>query len=219
VAWPTADAVLHLRRLIGDDLTDKFNFKIQVIPSPDGQTKVFACGDENLLSTSVKLYVDGIEKIVGGVLPTIELVTATGTVYFSTAPQIDVDIQMSYNYQWFTDIQMQTFLTAAANTVGLDGIESEGLPMGLRPAVGWFAAYYAYMNKAGEMAESLTASAEGFTVDQGKSFGNWKRMAENAWQQGREMLDFYNSDPLNTGATGPSFAMVGYRLPNYVPNS
>lgn len=212
MAWLEADALLQFRRLLGDLPTDKYVFKSQAVPSADGTTVEFFTGDQNLVSGTLKVFVDGVESSPA---PTPDL--TNGTFVFATAPVAEVDIQASYQYQWFSDLQLGAFLLAGANVIGVETIDAEDLGIGLRPAVLSFSAYFAYMKKAGEHADSLEAAAEGFTVNQGKSFPNWKRMAENAWAQGKDALQFYNDNILAVGGIG--MKITAYRMPDYMPQS
>lgn len=216
MAWLEADALLHFRRLLGDLPTDKFTFKSQVVPSADGTTKVFHTGDQNLLSGSVKIYVNGALR-TETTHYTVDL--TNGVIEFLDAfiPTAGQNIEATYHYQWFTDAQLLSFLTGGSNVIGVELITSDDLIIGMRPAACFFACYYAYMKKAGEHADSLEASAEGFTANQGKSFPNWKRMAENAWAQGKDAVDFYNENVLAVGGIG--MAIVSYRMPDYLPRS
>jgi hypothetical protein len=140
-----------------------------------------------------------------------------GVVTFETAPVVESVLLASYNYQWFLDEQLTSFLLAASNTIGVETEESDTLPIGLRPVLLHFACYYAYMSKAAETADSLVASAEGYSVDQGKSFPNWKRMAENARDSAKAAVEFYNENILQVGGVG--IAITSYYHPNYVPRS
>jgi len=204
----------QLRNHLGDNSTDKFEFKAQAYPAPDGTTKAFHCGDTRLVASSVKVYVDGILKVL---TTDYTLDAMKGVVEFVAAPAPESDIHISYHFQWFGDDHLEDFLLAGANTLGVDTVGSDSLPVMLRSAVLHFAAYFAYMKKAAETADSLVAAAVGYQVDQSKSFPNWKRLAENAWAQGKAAIDFYNENPLNAGGIG--IKITSYRLPNYVPTS
>jgi hypothetical protein len=208
------DAVYQLRSLLGDLSTDKFQFKVQAFPATDGITTVFHFGETLLVAGSLEVFLDGL-LVEDPTDYTSEL--ETGTIEMLVAPPAESVLQASYHFQWFIDSQAEAFLTNAGNLIGLEFVTDETLPFGLRPALLHFACYYAYMKKAADTADSLVASAEGYQVDQSKSFPNWKRLAENAWEQAKAAIEFFNENPLNVGGIG--MAIVSYRIPNYVPPS
>lgn len=206
------DARFRLRAQLGDLATDKFVFKSLVYPTPDGVNTVFHTGDTNLVADTLSVNVSGVPTAVSGT-PN----WAQGTFELNTPPLPGAEVTSTYLYQWFTDEQIDAFLLSGVNTIGVESIDTESLVFTLRPAVLLFSAYYAYMQKAAEVAHSLVASAEGYQTDQSKSFPNWKRLAENAWAQAKAAVEFYNLDLLNAGGTG--IAIKTYFFQPYMPGS
>jgi hypothetical protein len=213
VAWVQTDALTQFRRLLGDTDTDKYTFKTQLLPTPDGVGTIFHTGDTRLVAGTLRVYLNGALVDEGDYDADLQ----TGTVDLDEAPAAESVLLASYNFSWFQDDQLIAFLLTAANTIGMETEEDTTLPVGLRPALLHFACYFAYMSKAAETADSIIASAAGYTVDHSKSFPNWKRMAENAKDSAKSAIDFYNENILSIG--GPGIAIVSYRLPNYVPTS
>lgn len=210
-AWDLTSAVATLRSLLGDGDTDKYEFKADVVPTPDGLVTKFFCGRTRLV-TSPLVYVNGAEEAP----PTGSIDLATGTFELGAAPTGSV--QTSFYYRWFTDTELQTFLNEAALLLRYTGTTDPALPEGVRPIVAEFAAYYAYRRKAGEWAESVVASAGGYTADQSRPAPNWRALADAAWKNAKEKLDLYVDNPL-TGSKAPGMRFVAYGLPPYTPLS
>lgn len=207
-AWDTTSAVATLRSLLGDGATDKYEFMADVVPTPNGLVSKFFVGRTRLADTPL-IYLAG-EAVTG----TVDL--PTGTFELEVAPTGAV--QASYYYRWFTDAELTTFLSDACLLLRYTGIDDSAMPEGVRPIVAEFACYYAYRRKAAEWAESVVASAGGYTADQSRPAPNWRALAESAWKNATEKLKLYVENPL-TGSAAPAMRFVAYSLPVYTPLS
>lgn len=212
-AWDTTTAVSSLRSLLGDNAGDKAEFKADCQPAPDGVTKRFFAGQPRIVSGSLSVFLSGIETAVSGT-PDYD----RGTFDLATAPSGSVQVQASYTYQWFTDAELSTFLTQGATMVGYESVSDALLPIGLRPALLDFSAYYAYMRMAAIWAESVTASAGGYTVDQSKSHPNWRALAEMALRAGQEKVKLFNEAPGDTKSPSVAFSKC-YKVDPYIPST
>jgi hypothetical protein len=218
-AWDQTQAIARLRSALSDLPTDKFIFRQDVVPEPDGTAKVFFTGDTRLVSGSLQVFKDGVLQVSGdfdsGVSPNPDY--EKGQFALTAAPPINSVVQASYNFQWWFDPELIDFLTNAANTLSIETAFDAALPMGARPVVLSFAAYYAYMYKAAEYADALVVTSEGYQADRSKSHPNWRAMAQQAWETAQKQLELFASDPLKLG--GPAIKLVHYRLPSLVPRS
>lgn len=209
--WDVASAVNSLRSLLGDAATDKYEFKTDVFPTPDSVTTRFFVGQTRVVEDSLQVYVAGVETAVSGT-PTWE----TGTFDLAVAPSGSVDCQTSFYYQWFTDDELEGFVTLSAQLLGFSGITDSTLLTGIRTVVLMFACYHAYMKKAAEYADAITASAAGYTYDQAKSHPNWRELAKAAYDAAKKALDLFVENPLN-GALRPLMRTVTFRMQRYQP--
>lgn len=210
-AWDISAAISSLRSLLGDNSTDKFEFKTNVYPTPDNVTTRFFTGSTRLVSGSLQVYAAGTLVPSGAPSGIIDIDTEKGSFELARAPSGHIELQASFYYQWFKDTELTEFLTAAANMVGYETVTDGALPILARGALLDFACYYAYMKKAAEFAEFITASAGGYTVDQGKAHPNWRSLAETALKAGKEKLDVAAEDPLGAGGT-PQMRFITYRV-------
>lgn len=206
-AWDATTALSSLRSLLGDHATDKFEFKASCFPTPDGIVQKFFVGQTRVVDDTLEVFVGGVATAVSGT-PDYD----QGCFNLASAPS-GVELQASFHYQWFTDAELGEFLTAAASLLGFETVSDSGLPVGVRASVLDFACYYAYMRKAAEWADSLTASAAGYTADQSKSHPNWRALAETAMKNGQAKLKVYTDQPLAT--VTPAMKFVRYRLYPY----
>ncbi len=209
-AWDQSSAIANLRSLLGDGPSDKFEFKADVFPTPDGVTKKFFVGQTRVVPDTLSVYVDGNAAVSGAPSGVVDIDFEKGTFDLGTAPSGSVQVQASFNYQWFTDEELASFLLASANLLNFESIDADGLPIGVRGAALDFAAYYAYMRKAAEFADSLKAEAAGYTADQSKSGPNWRDLAKLAYEKARDKLKLYVENPL--GIATPELRFIAFRL-------
>lgn len=223
--WLTSDAIRQLRSILGDGEADKWEFKLDAFPSPDGVTRRFFVGQTRLVPDTLQVYLAGMPIPVSGV-PFYQ----TGEFELGNAPGPDDKLQCSFYYQWFTDAELAVFLDDAAQGLALyneatsgfatwvDGVEDGSVTIvtGLQPTLLQFAAHNAYARKAAETADSLSAGAPGgYNIDTGKRHPNWAGLAKLALENAEKKLKLFTENPLGSGKAQMTF--VGYRLPIYQP--
>lgn len=207
--WDVASAVASLRSLLGDGPTDKFEFKADVFPTPDGVTTRFFVGETRVYPGSLEVYQGTVL-----VTPVAPPEWVKGTFALTTAPSGNVELQASFYYQWFGDDDLNSFITQATHVLGFTGITDATLVAGIRPAVLQFAAYNAYMRKAAEHADSVVATAVGYTADQSRSHPNWRELARTTLETARATLKLYVDNPLVISSR-PVMQFVSFCLPSY----
>ncbi len=214
--WDQSAAIRSLRSLLGDNPTDKFEFKADVFPTPDGITTKFFVGQTRLVPGTLAVYVDHRPTPSGAPSGIVGVDTATGTFDLGVAPSGSIEVQASFYYQWFGDDDLIEYLNAAVGLLGFEDMGADAIPVGVRGALLDFAAYYAYMKKAAEFADSLVAEAAGYKADQSKSHPNWRDLAKTAYEKARDKLKLYVDNPL--GQTSPEMRFVAYRMVNWQGN-
>lgn len=192
---------------MGDGTSDKYEFKALAVPPPDDITTRFNSGRSRIVEGSLTVYVQGVETA-----PTGTVDYEHGTFDLPEAPPKGAEICSSFAYQWFKDAELTEFLL---NGIGLLGLEDiAGVAVGLRPVALDFACGFAYMRKAAEYAESVTASAGGGDVDQSRISPNWLALANTSFKAGADKLEIYKRTP-----AGAQIRFLTFKLPTYVPQS
>lgn len=209
--WDVASAVSSLRSLLGDGVTDKYEFKTDVFPTPDGVTRRFFVGETRLVPDTLEVYEASVEVAVSGTPDYVK-----GSFDLAVAPSGNTSLTASFYFQWFTDAELQSFMDTSTNILGFTDITDPALVSGIRTVIMHFAAYNAYMRKAAEHADSVVATAAGYTADQSRSHPNWRELAKTALATAKELLDYYVNNPL-TGANLPRLLFVRYTMQRYQP--
>ncbi len=204
------DAIGVMRACLGDGLTDKFEHKAEVTPTPDGANTDFFCGHTRVIDGTFSVVTNGED------MSTAEwtLNAATGVVTITGAPTETV--LCSYYWQWFQDAELEAFLNDASSVLGYTGFADTALPVGLRSATMDYAMALAFTRKASESADSLQAGApDGYSIDTGKSSPQWLKLAWDATQRAQMKLKWFVESPLAGGR--PSMAITTFNLPVYTP--
>ena len=208
--WTPTLATASLRTRLSDGPTDKYVHLSVTDPSPDGQTVDFAVPDDKLVVGSLRVYLNGVE------LTPLSIDAPAGSFVIDPPDEAQA-LRASYYFQWFTDAELQEFLTLAVRLLKYDSIADAGLPVALRTPVISFAAYYAYMKKAAHAAPALVAANAGFSSDNSQEHPNWLALAKQAWEEGKAALELIGSNPVATQK--PAMKFVAYRLSRYVPRT
>lgn len=210
MAWTTAAARSLFRIILGDGTTDKAEYKNEVIPTPDGLHTTFFVGRTRLVEASFAAVLDGTVLDASD----WDLDPVGGILTIDPAPS--ATLLTSFNYQWFTDAELDGFLLDAATQLGFEGVDAESLPIALRSCLLDFASALAYTRKAGETAEVMQASSpDGYSINSKDSM-NWGRLADAALSRAKVKFDFYLKSPFAFGK--PSMSIVTFQLPRYTPN-
>jgi hypothetical protein len=207
--WTLSSAIESLRRRLSDGPDDKYIHQMEVDPEPDGVQTTFAVPESRLVTNTLQLTLDGVPA-------TPDSVDDAAGKFSLAPPDANQKLRASYYFQWFTDVELTDFLGQASNTIGYDGVEDSALPLGLRPATLTYACYYACMKKAAEAADSVSASAGGFSTDTNRQHPNWLAMARLYWDNAQREEESF-AEPV--GAEKPAMAFVAYKLSRYVPRT
>lgn len=212
-AWTQSAAISSLQTRLGDSAADKHEFRTDCSPTPDGVTTRFFAGQQRIVADSLQVYVGGSLMAVAasGITP------AHGTFEMSMAPA-ETTLQASFNYQWFTEVELIQFLNAATNMLSITGYDSEALPETLRAVVVEFAAYFAYARKATSYADAVEAQGGGYTYAEGKSHPNWRGLADSTLKNAKEMLDLWKTNPL-AGSEKALMRFATVHMEDYMPRS
>lgn len=211
--WDISSATSSLRSLLGDNASDKYEFKADVYPTPNGITTRFFVGQTRLASGTLEVYHNGV---------LIPAVSGSAIDHAKGSFTYDGDndgppkglVQASFYYQWFTDAELEVFLTEASNMLMFDS-PSGDFSVGLRPTLQAWACYNAYMRKAAEFAETVEASAAGYTFKRNQATPNWVSLAKTMLEQGNAKLKLYLDNPLSTN--DPHMKFVSFCLGRYQP--
>jgi hypothetical protein len=207
--WDISSATSSLRSLLGDNVTDKFEFKSDVYPTPDGVTRRFFVGQTRLVADATEIYHDGSLVTVSD----IDLERGAFTYPASGTPVMGL-LQASFYYQWFTDAELVAFLTEASNMLDIES-PSGDFSVGLRPTLMSWACYNAYMRKAAEFAETVTAAAAGYEFKRDQATPNWTSLAKIALDQGNAKLKLFVMNPLTV--QNPALSFKTFSLGRYQP--
>jgi len=205
--WTPSSAIDSLRRRLSDGPDDKYVHQMEVDPEPDGIQDTFAVPESRLVP-------DTLEVTLEGVPATPDSIDEMAGRFTLSPPDANQKLRASYYFQWFTDAELDDFLGQASNLIGYDGVADASLPLGLRPATLSYACYFACMKKAAEAADSVSASAGGFSTDTNRQNPNWIAMAKLYWDNALREQEAYG-DP--TGTEKPAMAFVAYKVHRYVP--
>jgi hypothetical protein len=207
--WTLSSAITSLRRRLSDGPDDKYIHQMEVDPEPDGVHRTFAVPDSRLVPDTLEVTLDAVYCIPDSIDPEAGRFTLA-------APDANQKLRASYYFQWFTDPELDDFLGQATQLLGYDGVGDAALPVGLRPPVLGYACYYAYMKKAAEAADSVSASAGGFSTTTNQQNPNWLAMARMAWDMATAEREAF-AEPI--GSEKPAMAFVRYYVHRYVPRS
>ena len=150
-----SSAVSDLRVQLSDGPADKLRYRKRCLDQPDGVNTKFKTFEFRRLTDFTSptgtegVYVNGA------------LVTATGDAKdvgeftLPTAPADGAIVEATYYVQWFTDAELQVFLSMASMWLGL-GSDPSVVQVGLQPAAIKYAIADAYQKLALRWAEHLS---------------------------------------------------------------
>jgi hypothetical protein len=212
MSWVSSEAARALfRTVLGDGASDKYDFRAEVTPTPDGVHTSFFVGKTRAVVGTVSVTLNGEELDASD----FTLDAPNGVITLGDPPS--GALLCSYNYQWFTDAELDGFLEDAAQQLGFTGATDTGLPTTLNSVVLDLAAAHAFTRKAAEYADSLQASSpDGYSIDTGRSAPNWARLASDALARAEKKYKWWLDSPLAGGK--PSMAFSSFQLPRYTPN-
>jgi len=222
MAWTETSAIANLRTRLSDQATDKYVHQSLVDPEPNGVDTEFAVPDTNLIGI-VTVYIDG-QAITA--LPDLDLEEdppqdeyldrVAGRIVIA-APDEGQKLRVSYYFQWFTDSDLQAFLTQASQLLGFESVEDGALTVQLRTPLLSFAAHYAYLKMAANSAQAVSTAAAGFEGDNTKEHPYWMDLAKEAWDTAQKELETASTNPASS--IKPHMRFVAYALSRYVPRT
>lgn len=157
MSWTTASN--DLRVLLSDGSTDKLRAFKAVFGAQDGTNKIFktfefrritdfsASGNANPLG----IYIDNVLQAPSAV-SWDDL--SSGNFALETAPTDAQQILCSYYIQWFTDSELEGFLTRSSNWLGFND-DYANIPSGLKTAALKYASHEAYLKLSLRFAENI----------------------------------------------------------------
>lgn len=190
--WTTAQS--DLRKLLADDATDKLSWRKNVFGQVDGVNKTFKTfefrrvTDFTTATTPLGVYVN--DTLVNVVSDYLEV----GQFEASDAPAAGSKIEATYYMQWFTDLEIESYLQSGANWLGFTSTFTAVVP-GLRPSNLQYAAGDAYSHLALRLSRTLS---ENFKLEDmpkeavRELISAYRTAAEHAYDQALKRRDeFY----------------------------
>jgi hypothetical protein len=226
MAWTTA--LTDLRTILSDGPADKLRaFKGIVGGLFDGSNTVF----KTVEFRRVTDFTDPTNTKPLGVYLNHELLSpndfewddpATGHFKLNNnkAPGANDTIECSYYTQWFTDDELNNFLTNAANWIDTTSGDVTMLPNGLWPAAKHYAAADAYQKLALRWAEHLSETYRVEDVPSEKRFDIVESYRKAAIDNRKIAVDLRNDFYTRKGrALQPLIGVVGGQFKNVEPNA
>ena len=166
MSWSTA--INDLRIVLSDGPTDKLAWRKNVFPAPNGTFSSFKTfefrrvTDFKNCNAPLGVFVEGV-RAANTEFSADDL--DSGEFTFATPPAAGSEIQCTYYTQWFTDEELNVFLTIASDWLGL-GSNYQNMPEGLRPSAKKFASAEGYQKMAARFSQTL---ADTYKVQDQKS--------------------------------------------------
>jgi hypothetical protein len=153
LSWTTA--VNDIRTALSDGPTDKLRYRKKVMNQLDGVNLVFKTFEMRRTSTLVGATGAPAGVFVNNVLATITAEDLTsGEFTMQTAPANGSALEATYYIQWFTDPEIEEFLTSASEWIsGQD--DWTQLAQGLEPAAKEYSCATAYQKLVSRMSENV----------------------------------------------------------------
>lgn len=187
----TAAALTALRQFLNDGPTDRPVKSKQIIGPANGVNKVFFTWEDRLITGTVSTIVNDTVIAEGANLAVNQ---ALGQLTYLVAPPPSAAIVASYFFQYFTDAELTSALTAGLGQIS-DATLVTNVPNGLQQAVLCFAGYFAYYKQAMRWAQRMSerfilqdAPLDSETLGRSNLF---RQMANDLYKQAREMREDY----------------------------
>lgn len=217
MSWDTA--VSDVRKIMSDGPTDKLAYRKKVIGDPDGTNVLFKTFEVRRVTdfTSVQapsgVFINN--EPVSVIADDIEM----GEFKLSSAPTATDKIRASYYYQWFTDEELEEFLTDAAQWIGYNDFDS--IPDGMRPAAKEYAAHKAYQKLISKMSVNMAETYQLFDAPDKGRFDPIQAYAKVSQQKYDLALKLRNDvyDGRKGQAAAPRSGTITGRVKNVAPNS
>ncbi len=189
-SWITS--VAELRSKLNDGPTDKLRYFKKLIGSVDGSNKFFKSFEFRRITdfstppaAPLGVYVNN--SIVGVASDSPEI----GMVTLSAAPAARSRVEAVYYIQFFTDAELNEFVTEASNWLG-QGDDVTNTPGGLKPAIQAYATAEAYQKMANKEMENLSDTyrfEDSPDPDKETAMDKFQLMAESSRKEAIQMRD------------------------------
>lgn len=149
------NAVVDLRTQLSDGPTDKLRYRKRSFDQSNGVNVRFKTfefrrvTDFTSATDPLGVFVDGVAATVVSDFPEV------GEFELDTAPADGSIVESTYYIQWFKDVELQVFLSMAANWLGFVNNYAV-IPEGLRPSALKYSMADAYQKLALRYAENLS---------------------------------------------------------------
>lgn len=174
------EAIDMVRRMVDDTATshrcapDDLSFQV------DGTKKTFVASNGNVLAGALA-SVDGQSPVA--VVPTDPVF---GVFVFNPAPT--VTLELYYNFQWFSDTDMQAFIDQALTSMNYTEADLDtAIPGALYTAMGHLAAAEAFENLMSRFARQFNSSVEGQSYDKSDVYRAYKSARDTNQEKGESM--------------------------------
>jgi hypothetical protein len=196
MSWTTA--VTDLRTLLSDGAKDRYAYRKKCFGSVDGTNAMFKTLEFRRVSdftdansaSPLGVYVSGVRVATADVSSDD---IASGEFTLALPPTPDQSVEATYYYRWFIDTELETFLTAASEWLGLSTDYAQ-IPEGLRPSAKYYAAQEAMHKMAARWVERLS---EQYLVEDAPDHknmgvaGTYRQLAEDYKKKSVELRDQY----------------------------
>jgi hypothetical protein len=217
MSWTTA--VTDIRTLISDGETDKLCWLKQVIGQQDGSNKMFKTFEKRRLTEFVGTSAPTGVYVNNAFATVIDEDLDSGAFTLSSAPANTDLLQATYYYQWFTDAEIEQFLTSAAEWIGVaDNYAS--ISQDLRPAAKEYAAGQGFQKLAARFSQNLSETFQLYYAPDQKRFDPataWLKMADAKIKLAFELRDDVYKNRKGQALAPISGVAVG-RVRNVAPN-
>lgn len=151
---PTGD----LRKLLSDGPADKYRYRKKVFGEIDGTNKRFKTFEFRRVTNFVTeaapsflgVYVDGVKTAAAAIDD-----VATGEFEQASAPAAGSRVEATYYIQWFTDAELDEFISTGVGWLGL-GDSPTNIDTGLQPAILKYASGEAFQKLSLRWIEHLS---------------------------------------------------------------
>lgn len=211
MSWTTA--VNDLRALLSDQGTDRLRWRKKCLGFANGTNLVFKTFEKRRVTGSLLVYVNDV------LATTTAMADDTGEFTLQTAPAEGARIEASYYVQWWTDTQLQGFLTNGTRFLGL-GTDYTQVPDGFINAVLKYAAADAYQELSVRYAEMVSEQYRMEDMPKDALKVTIEGFQKSAAQYRKEATDLRNDFYTRQGETNaPTWDSISGDAHNVEPNA
>lgn len=204
-----ADTRLNVRDILNDNPADKMVRQENLVKQVNGVRVKFLLGNRDLLAGTLEVTVGGTVTVPASTdLP-------NGTFTLATAPATGVEVLATYQWQWFTDTEIDRLILVGVVQVDPSATSVTTIRAGLEVPVQHFAAARAYDLLAARTAQYFSAGAGGKTVDKNPIAERYKKLRDEQTALAvTKREDFYKR---LGGQNEPAYAQFATNQTPYTP--